>query len=253
MKTKHLLSIVLLLFILSTTTQLNAQNFFENEISLDQFDLTQKPIDLRTYEALLDEGISYDFSDAPKSITEYQRQENAVAYVMQMLAFGVGFGFTELETLWCLHAEYYLRLALINNAALYGSLGVGYTGVSGDNFDSTITDVFIKVLMVSLLTKQFQQVFLQYGVFARYGFGNNTFNDGFKTDLNILSAGVVLGLHILLTSQWSLIAQTNVLTYQEQTNKFEGSEIKSNSTFGLINKNNILALSLVYTFGNNRK
>ena len=253
MKTKHLFSMLLLLFILSTTTQLNAQSFLDNEISLDRFDSTLETVDLRTYEVTLDDEIHYDFSSAPKSITEYQTKENAVAFVMQMIAFGVGFGFTEFDTLWCLHAEYYLRLALIKNAALYGSFGVGYTGVSGDNFDSTITDVFVKVLMVSLLAKQFQQVFLQYGVFARYGFGNNKFNDGFKTDLNIFSAGIVLGLHILLTAQWSLMVQSNFLTYEEQTNKFDGSETKSNSTFGLINKNNILALSLVYTFGNRNR
>ncbi|MCD2258306.1 hypothetical protein [Psychroserpens luteolus] len=255
MKIKHLLSIVLLLFISSTTTQLNAQNYFENDLQFNEFSIpSETTIDLRTYEVTLDDGIEYDTSLTPKSITQYEAQENAVAFVLNMIAFGVGFGFTDADTLWCMHAEYYLRLALFQNAAFYGAFGLGYSSINGDFLNTNLLDLSLKLLMVSILAKQYQQVRLQYGVFAKYAFGKNKFNDGFKNDLTVLTAGVILGLHILLTTQWSLMVQTNLLTYEEQTIKSEGNETKSDSTIGLINKNNILALSLVYTFGRrNRK
>ncbi|WP_298901180.1 hypothetical protein [uncultured Psychroserpens sp.] len=254
MKTKHLLAMVLLLFISSITTRVEAQNIFENNTEYNSLSLSSETIDLRTYEINLDDEIQYDISNAPKSITQFEAQKNAVAYALNMIAFGVGFGFTDLETLWCMHAEYYLRLALVQNAAFYGAFGIGYSSINGDFLNTNLLNVSLKLLMVSLLAKQFQQVFLQYGIFAKYAFGKNKFNDGFKNDLNVLTAGLIIGLHILLTTRWSLMVQTNVLTYEEQTIKTEGSETKSDSTFGLINKNNILALSLVYTFGNrNRK
>ena len=257
MKTKQLYLMLLMLFVLNATTQLQSQNLFENETAITDLDissLSSKTIDLRSYEVNLNDfELEYSIENAPQSITENDAETAVAAYALTMIAFGAGFGFTEFETLWCLHAEYYLRLALLNNAAIYGALGIGHNSVDADNFTSSVTDVFLKVLMFSVLAKQFQQVFFQYGLFARYGFGNNKFNDGYQTDLTILSVGLILGLHILLTNQWSLMVQSNFLTYQEQTNKFEGSEIKSNSTFGLINKNNLLALSLVYTFANSRR
>lgn len=253
MKTKHLLSMVLLLFLINTTSQLGAQSLFENKMDFNGFDLASKTIDLRTYEITLDEALQYDVSHIPQSITAYEKQENIVAFAMKMIAFGVGFGFTELETLWCMHAEYYLRLALFQSSAFYASLGAGYNGISGDFLSTNLLDVTLKLLMVSILAKQYQQVRIQYGIFAKYAFGKNKFDDGFKNDITFLTAGVIIGLHILLTTQWSLMVQTNVLTYEEQTNKFDGNESKSNSTFGLINKNNVIALSLVYTFGNRNR
>ena len=253
MKTKTLFSILTLLLFLCTTTQLKAQNSFDNAINFNKFDTFSETIDLRTYEITLDEEFQYDVSKTPTSITEYEKQEKVVAFALKMIAFGVGFGFTEFETLWCMHAEYYLRLALFQNAAFYGALGVGYEGISGDFLTTNLLNVTLKLLMVSLLAKQYQQVRIQYGAYARYAFGKNKFDDGFKNDLTVLTAGLILGLHILLTTQWSLMVQTNVLTYQEQTVKVDGNETKSNSTFGLINKNNLIALSLVYTFGNRNR
>ena len=252
MKTKHLLAMLLLFFIASSVSQLNAQNTFEYDLNFNQLSGTQETIDLRTYEVTLDDELQYDISNAPKSITQFDAQQKAVAFALNMIAFGAGFGFTDLETLWCLHAEYYLRLALLQNAAFYGAFGLGYSSVDGDFLNTNLLNVSLKLLMVSLLAKQFQQVFLQYGLFAKYAFGKNKFSDGFKNDLNVLSAGLIVGLHILLTTQWSLMVQTNLLTYEEQTIKNEGNETKTDSTFGLINKNNIIALSLVYTFGNRK-
>ncbi|OUS01580.1 hypothetical protein A9Q86_07340 [Flavobacteriales bacterium 33_180_T64] len=253
MKTKQLLSTLLIVFFVSIFSQSFSQNIDEPVLTDFNFTIPSEQIDIRTYEINLTDDIQYDFSNAPKSVTQYDAQKNKVAFAISMLAMGVGFGFTDVETLWCLHAEYYLRLALLKNAALYGAFGLAYNGISADNFTNSVTDVFLKILMVSILAKQFQQVFLQYGLITKYGFGNNKFDDGYKTDITTLSAGLILGLHILLTAQWSLMVQTNLLTYQEQTNTFEGNETKSDSTFGLINKNNLLALSLVYTFGNRNR
>jgi hypothetical protein len=257
MKTKQLYLMLLALFTINAATQLQSQNLFENETTFQDLDVTSmslNTIDLRTYEINTDDfELEYSIENAPQSITENDAETVVALYAYSMIAFGAGFGFTEFETLWCLHAEYYLRLALIGNAAVYGSLGLGHNSTNADNFTSNITDVFLKVLMFSVLAKQYQQVKLQYGILAKYGFGNYKYNDGYKTDITTLALGIVLGLHILITSQWSFMVQTNLLTYQELTNKFDGGETKSNSTFGLINKSNILAFSLVYTLANSKR
>ncbi|WP_299332967.1 hypothetical protein [uncultured Psychroserpens sp.] len=253
MKTRHLLSIVLVLLFIGNTT-VSAQQLFENDTAnFNSFTIPSELIDIRTYEISLDEEILYDFANSPKSITEYEAQEEAVAYVMNMIAFGAGFGFTDAETLWCLHAAYYLRLAMLNNSALYGSLGVGYNYTNAEFLTVGLLDITLKALMFSVLSKRYQQVRAQYGIFAKYGFGTNKFEDGFKTDITRLSLGVLVGLHILLSPQWSLMVQTNILTYQEQTTTSGGSEFKDNQTFGLINKNNLLLLSLVFTLPNSRR
>ncbi|WP_299223481.1 hypothetical protein [uncultured Psychroserpens sp.] len=249
MKTKQLISALLILFFISTTQQSFSQNLFETDFSTSEFKISSETVDIRNYEIDVDDfNLDYDISEAPKSITESDAQDNAVAFALNMIAFGVGFGFTDLETLWCLHAAYYLRLAMLGNKALYASAGVGYNGISGDFITSSILDVSLKVLMFSLLAKRFQQVRAQYGVFAKYAFGSIDFENGYKNDITRLSLGILVGLHILLSPQWSLMVQTNLLTYQEQTTELEdNSEIKDSQTFGLINKNNLLLLSLVFT------
>ena len=253
MKTKLHSLIVLILLSVGIQTLSSAQNLFDNTFEIEDFKVSPETVDLRTYEISLDDEFQYDNSNSPTSITQYEAAENAVAYALSMIAFGGGFGFTDLETLWCLHAAYYLRLAMLNNSAVYGALGAGYNYVNGDFLVTNLFDVTLRVLMFSVLAKQFQQVRLQYGVFARYAFGTNKFPDGFKNDITRLSFGLMVGLHILLTTQWSLMVQTNVLTHQEQTIKSDGSEIKDNETFGLINKNNLLLLSLVFTLPNSRR
>lgn len=257
MKTKQLFLCVLAFLFINSASQLQSQNLFETTTSLqslDNYSMTSNTIDLESYEVNIDDyELNYSIENAPKSITENDAKTAVALYAFSMVAFGAGFGFSEFETLWCLHAEYYLRLALLGNAAIYGSLGVGHNSTNADNFTTNITDVFLKVLMFSVLAKQYQQVKLQYGFLAKYGFGNYKYSDGYKADITALTLGIVLGLHVLITSQWSFMVQTNLLTYQELTNKFIGGETKSNSTFGLINKNNILAFSLVYAFANSRR
>lgn len=257
MKTKQLFLCVLTLLLINSVTQLQSQNLFENTASfqnLNTFSISSNTIDLESYEVNIDDyELNYSIENAPKSITENDAETAVALYTLSMVAFGAGFGFSEFETLWCLNAEYYLRLALLRNAAIYGALGVGHNSANADNFTTNISDVFLKLLMFSVLAKQYQQVKLQYGLLAKYGFGNYKYNDGYKTDITSLALGLVLGLHILITSQWSFMVQTNLLTYEELTNKFDGGETKSNSTFGLINKSNILAFSMVYTFANSRR
>jgi hypothetical protein len=107
--------------------------------------------------------------------------------------------------------------------------------------------------MFAALVKRYQQVKILYGLFGRYGFGTETFNDGFKTDLTRLVVGLIVGFQILISPQWSFMIQTNILNYQEQTRKYDNVEIKNDTTWGLINKNNILAFSLVYTLANSKQ
>ncbi|MDG5491043.1 hypothetical protein [Psychroserpens sp. SPM9] len=253
MKTKHVLTMVLLLFFMSTTTSLTAQNVFDTKTDFDQFMVASETLDLRTYEINLDEDIQYDFSKAPKNITENDAQENLAAFALNMIAFGAGFGFTDLETLWCLHAAYYLRFATFSNKAAYAALGVGYNYTNAEFLTVGLFDLSLRVMMLSVLSKRFQQVRAQYGVFAKYAFGTNKFEDGFKNDLTRFSFGLFVGLHILLTKQWSMMIQTDLLTVEKQTLKSDGNEITNNQTYGFINKNNLLILTLVFTLPDSKR
>ncbi|WP_323787492.1 hypothetical protein [Psychroserpens sp.] len=257
MKTKLLFLMTFAFFLINSATQLQSQNLYENEITFQDLDIasiSSQTIDLKSYEVNIDDyELDYSVENAPKSITQNDAQVNAVAYALSMVAFGVGFGFTEFETLWCIHAEYYLRLALFTNSAIYAALGAGYNSINGDNFTANILDVTLKLLMFAALVKRYQQVKFLYGIFGRYGFGSEKFNDGFKTDFTRLVVGLIVGFQILISPQWSFMIQTSVLNYQEQIRKYSGIEIKDNTTWGLINKNNILAFSLVYTFANSKR
>ncbi len=253
MKTRHTIALALLLFLTNSFTNLKAQTLFDSNEEFITFSIPSEDVDMRTYEVTLDDEFQYDNTFTPSNIPQYEAQENVAAFALSMLAFGVGFGFTEFDTLWCLHAEYYLRLALLKGMAMYGAIGFAYNGVSGDFFDTTLFEATLKLLMFSVLVKRYQQVRLLYGILGAYGFGNDKFPDGFKTDITRITVGLVLGLQILLSQQWSFLIQTNILNYQEQTNDSNGIEVTTNSTWGFINKNNILAFSLVYTFGNRRR
>ena len=118
--------------------------------------------------------------------------------------FGGGFGFTDDDTLWCLHAAYYYRLGNYVSSALFGTLGIAYTGLSADNFTQSFIDFQFKLLMFTALTKS-KEVFLIYGALLAYGLGNTEFNDSFKNKYSQITAGIVMGLYILartLPSVW---------------------------------------------------
>nr|WP_321233910.1 hypothetical protein [uncultured Psychroserpens sp.] len=253
MKTKHVFIVVLMLLFMSVPTQLNAQSNFGIDSSSESFKIPSETISMRTYEISLDDEFHYDNSASPKSITQYEAHENALAFALHMVAFGGGFGFTDAETLWCLHAAYFYRLGMLGNKAFYGSLGIGYDYTNAEFLTVGLLDITLKALLFSVLSKRFKQARAFYGLFGKYAFGTNKFTDGFKNDITRLSFGIVVGLHILLSPLWSIMVQTNALTYQEQTIKSNGSEIKDNQTFGLINKANLLLFSLVFTIPDSRK
>jgi len=257
MKTKLLYLMVLGFLLINASPQLQSQTLFENDTSFQSLEFNSfntETIDLRTYEINVDDyALDYSVENAPKSITENDAQELVMNYALNMVAFGVGFGFNSDQTLWCLHAEYYLRLAMLKNAAVYGALGAGYTGSSSDFVNTTLFNVTLKVLMFTQLVRQFQQVRFLYGVFGGYGFGKEKFEDGFTYDLTRLTLGLVVGFQIMLAQQWALMIQTNIFNYQEQTREYEDFETKDYSRWALINKNNLLAFSLIYTFGNSNR
>ncbi len=258
MKTKLLPLIVLGFLLINTNTKLQSQSLFENNTPLNALDLsssfTSETIDIRTYDINIDDfKLDYSVENAPKSITEHDAEAMVLNYALSMVAFGAGFGFNSDQTLWCLQAEYYLRLAMLKRAAIYGALGATYDGSSSDFVNSTLLSITLKVLMFAPLVKQFQQVRFIYGVLAAYGFGNEKFEDGFKYDITRLTLGLVVGFQIMLAQQWSLMLQTNIFNYQEQTRTYEEFESKDYSRWALINKRNILAISLIYAFGNSNR
>lgn len=254
MKSKQLFSTVLILLFIGSQTPTTAQNYFKDSpIESTSFDFVPTDLDIRTYELHLEESFHYDTSSSPKSITAYEAQNDPIAYALNMIAFGAGFGFSPGETLWCIQAAYYLKLASLGNKALFGSLGAGYNYTNAEFLTFGALDITLRALMFSVLAKQFNQVRAQYGIFAKYAFGKNKYNDGFRNDFTTLSLGIMVGLHILLTSQWSMMVQTNLLTHQQQTTDSNGVKVSDNQTFGLINKANLLLLSLVFTLPNSRQ
>ncbi len=247
MKTTQLISTVFFLCLIGTKAPIMAQNIFdEPSLEMTSIEILPSAVDLKTYEISVDEEFQYDNTLSPKSITAYEAQNDPIAFALNMIAFGAGFGFSPGETLWCIHAAYYLKMATLGNKALFGSLGVGYNYTNAEFITFGAIDIALKALMFSVLAKQFSQVRAQYGFFANYAFGKNKYNDGFRNNFARLSLGVMVGLHILLTSQWSMMVQTNVLTYQQQTTDSNGIKVKDNQTFGLFNKANLLLLSLVF-------
>lgn len=257
MKTKQLFLIVLAFFLMNGASQLQSQSLFENETTFQNLEfnsLSTETINLKTYEINIDEfALDYSIENAPKSITENDAEEAVLNFALNMVAFGVGFGFNSDQTLWCLNAEYYLRLAMLKNAAVYGALGAGYNGSNSDFLSTSILNVTLKLLMFSQLVKQYQQVRFLYGILGGYGFGKEKFEDGFTYDITRLTLAVVVGFQIMLAQRWALMIQTNIFNYQELTRTYEGFEIKDYSRWALVNKSNLLAFSLVYTFANSKR
>ncbi len=258
MKTKLLPLIVLGFFLINANTELQSQSLFENDMTFQDLDfsssLTSETIDLRTYEINIDDyKLDYTIEDAPKSITENEAQEMVMNYALSMIAFGAGLGIISDQTLWCLHAEYYMRLAMLKQGAIYGALGAAYSSSSSDYLTANLFDVSLKLLMVSLLVKQYQQVRFLYGLFGGYGFGKDKFDNGYDYDITRLTMGILIGFQIMLTTNWALMIQTNLFNYQELTRKHEDLEFTDYSRWTLINKSNLLAFSLVYTFANSKR
>lgn len=256
MKTKQLYLTLIALFVINTI-HVQSQSLFDTSVSTEAIDFTSlstSTIDLSTYEINLEDyKLDYTVEDAPKSITESEAQEKVINYALSMVAFGVGLGINSDQTLWCLHAEYYMRLAMLKKGAVYGALGAAYNGSNSDFLTTTLLDVTLKLLMFTQLVKQFQQVRFLYGFRGAYGFGKEKFEDGFTYDITRLSMGLILGFQIMLAQQWSIMLQTNVFNYQELTRKYQDFETTNYSRWALINKSNILAFSLVYTFANSRR
>ncbi len=186
---------------------------------------------------------------------EFAAQDpETVAFIATMLAVGAGIGFGESQTLWCLHAAYYLRLVAFANSALYGSLGGVYEGSKYNDYKRNYFDIQLKVLMFTAIS-QLKEVRLIYGLMFAYGFGSQNYDYGSgynnKDQITAFTAALVLGFQMMIATNWSLGLQTNLFTYQKQTIKPDsGGEFKDDSTFAFINKNNILALSLYFHLGN---
>jgi len=251
MKTKQFKKALLMLFVLLSVSLYSQRKFqievpsYEPEAVIDKIasdvknDL--KGIDLEELEVLNIDDI------------EAQDAVETILFIRNMLALGAGFGFGEDQFLWTLHAAYYLRLMVFANSALYVSLGGVYDGADYDQYKSSFFDMQLKVLMFTAISKM-MEIRLIYGPMFAYGFGTQKYDfEGYssKDKLTQFTAAFIVGLQLMIATQWSLALQTNIFAYQNQTWKPDGggSESKNNSTFGFINKNNILALSLFYHLG----
>jgi hypothetical protein len=247
MKTKKINFTVLFLIFALTFSASYSQNTFDKSATLEN---SSSSFDSSALDDLTEKVDLYAFENT-KPIDYYEIQdERSVAAILAraMFGFGAGIGFGENETLWCLQAAYYLQLSMFANSALYGVLGAVYEGASYNSYNQSLIDFQLRLLMFSALTR-YKEVFLIYGVLAAYGIGNEKF-DGFKTDINRLTASLVIGLNIILTTRVALALQTSLFTYQNYKFKPEsGGDYNDNFTRFLFNKQNIFALSLLINLG----
>jgi len=231
----------LLLFVLTFSVSFS-QNGFDKSATLEG---SSTVFDSSALDNLTDEADLYAFEDT-KPIDYFEIQDDrSVAAILarSMFAFGAGLGFGENQTLWCIGAAYYLQLSLFANSALYGSLGLVYSGSSYNDLTSSLIDFQLKLLMFSALTK-YKEVFLLYGILAAYGFGSEKYNS-FTTDITRFTASLILGLNIILTTTVSLALQTSIFTFQRTNYKPEnGNDYNDSVTRVFLNKQNIFALSV---------
>ena len=254
MKTKQFKLALSMLFLLSISVSLYSQSKFEFKIQsyeplsvIDKITANVKSdlsiVNLEEFEVVNIDDVESEPQDAVQTIL----------FIRNMMALGAGIGFGENEFLWCLHAAYYMRLMAFSRSALYGSLGVAYNGGDLDTYKTSLVDMQLKILMFTAISKM-MEIRLLYGPMFAYGFGHQKFNfDGssYKDKLTQFTVALIIGFQMMLAPSWSLALQTNILTYQSQTWKPEGggSDIKNNTTFGFLNKNNIFALSLYFHLG----
>jgi len=244
MKTKQLNSVLTLLLILCFSSSLFSQNSLSSKEknmlyhSVFNAENVIEDIDLNALDNK-EITINYLEEDGP---------EETLMFAKTMLALGAGFGFGDDQTLWCLHAAYYMQLALFSNSAFYGSFGAVYNGFSNDGFKQNIIDLQLQFLMYTAISK-LNEIRLIYGILGGYGFGNEKF-DSFKTDITRFTLAAVIGFQLMFATSWSLAIQTNLLTYQSSTFKPEsGGEFKNDFTNVLVNKNNLLTISLLFHLG----
>jgi hypothetical protein len=246
MKTNILKLVCLMLISFLTTNASFTQSsltdftFFENSdvfSSAIQVDDLKNDVDLYTLD---DKTITVDYIEDAEQLTVEE------VLVLYMLGIGAGIGFGEGDTFYCLHAKFLYRLAMFTTAALYGGIGLGYSGFSGDFFTQSMLAVTGYMLMFSALTK-YREVFLIWGLLASYAFGNETLeSSNIKYDLTRFAISAMIGFSIVLTQRLMLALYSPILTYQTQTRENNGNESKDNSTFFFLNKNNAFTISLIF-------
>lgn len=247
MKTKC--SLVLSILVWCSLIQLNAQSDVLSDFNLDKKEI--KAEDFANFET---EYILEDFNSFLENKPELSsrinepRDPESIIFAMQMLAVGAGLGLGEDETLWCLHAAYYYRLKQYQRSALYASLGLVYDGLSILDRTQNLINLQLKLLMFQTIS-QLNEIRLIYGLLGGYGFGSEKFN-GFTTDITRITLALVVGFQLMLSTRWSLAVQTNLVAHNRWTYKPEsGGEFKNDFTNFLINKNNLLTLSLIFNLG----
>lgn len=254
MKTKHPNFVYIALLLFFSGNLFSQDNIFKTiaETTKDGFAIesyVEENLDLASNELF---GISEEFRETYE-LEDQNTQEVAAVFARTLLALGAGIGFGDDDTLWCLHAAYYLRAAMFNNSALYVSLGILYSGLSSDSFSRSLLEIQFRSLMFTPITR-YNQVNFLYGLMLAYAFGADDFDGSGKTDFTRLTLALVVGFQIILTSTLSLMLQTNVLAHVQNTFKPEGGgEFKTDNTWGFINKNNILALSLVWNLARSQR
>lgn len=256
MKNNYFINVFLLsCFCLSLSSVYSQIDISSNFESLEHFKTSTSLFNEFTTEDFVSDVSVYDFENTSKNISTYDAHDPLgieTIFAASMLGVGIGAGFGEDETLWCLHAAYYMRLMMFTQSALYGSFGIVYDGSKINDVTQNLIDLQLKFLMFRTLT-QLREVSLVYGALFAYGLGTEKFS-GYNRDITRFTAAVVLGLNVILSTRFTLLAQTYLFTYQSTKFKPDnGNDFDVDSTLAFINKRNLLTLSLLINLQRNRQ
>lgn len=247
MKSKHITRACILMLLFFSNGLFSQNNTFKIIADATENTFTFAPTIVESLETTSDElfGITDEFRDS--YALEPHDPDSAYKLTATMIALGAGLGFGNDQFIWCLHAAYYLRLATMGNSLFYGSLGLGVSGLSNDFFTRTLLEPTLKFLMFSPIT-QFSQVHFIYGLALAYALGSEKLDSGGKYDITRLTAAFVVGFAIILSTQLTLMLQTNLIAHTRQTVEPDvgGIKTKTNNTWGTINQNNIVFFSLLF-------
>ncbi|MEW4922286.1 hypothetical protein [Algibacter sp. 2305UL17-15] len=249
MKTKHLNFVCVLLLFLFSSSLFAQDSMFKLIADATENTFTIEPYIAENLDTAQEDLFAITDEFRESYTLEPHDIDGARTLAATMLAIGAGFGFGSDQFLYCLHAAYYLQLATMGNSFLYGALGLAFNGLSNDFLTRSFLEFQLRLLMFSPIT-QFSQVYFLYGLLLAYGIGTEKFDSGGKYDLTAFTAAFVVGLAIILTSQLTFMVQTNALAHVRQTQKPDngGAKIENNNTWGAINQNNLILMSLVFRF-----
>lgn len=180
--------------------------------------------------------------DPPRLVLDdLPEKEPEIEFPKGILGTSAGFGWNSSEdiseTAFCFGAEYQFRLSNNNNKGA-GYLGgfANYHTEKADDYSLNSLKLGPKYTYYDRLTRN-GEVDLTYSLKGHYETGSVE-NFGNKDDITGYGASASIGVNFNLSSKFSIGVETPVISYWDQTLKYDGGEVNRNQTSIAFNKNN---------------